>query len=297
MEGQGETDRLRQKTDELLVGRHLDWAKLERGQSFVDLGCGSGEVLLTAARLCSPGQAFGVDANPERLASVRRQLQSEALLNVEVLEASIVGCGSIGLPTGGFDHAWTRFFLEYLREPLGTVQEMVRLVRPGGRVTLIDIEGNCVWHHGMQPELRAGLDEVIGDLRQTGFDPHVGRRLPTLAREAGLVQLRHDIEPYHRIIGRPDDRAAEAWQRKIRGIQANYVGNLFPDKQHLAWVFDAYLEFLLREDTMTWSLLHLVQEPSPPLPCLPAATVVKGRAPTDSAIAAAVGPHSRLLIG
>ena len=55
MEGENETDRLQLKTEQVLVQRHLDWACLAPGQSFVDLGCGSGEVLLAAA----PGRSQG----------------------------------------------------------------------------------------------------------------------------------------------------------------------------------------------------------------------------------------------
>ena len=111
----------------------------------------------------------------------------------------------------------------------------------------------------MPDELRAGVDAVLADLETTGFDPHAGRRLTSYADAAGLVDIRHEIEPYHRIVGTPDPATAAAWERKIATLRDNYLGRLFPEKTHNAWVFDAFLEFILSEDTMTWSLLHLVQ--------------------------------------
>jgi ubiquinone/menaquinone biosynthesis C-methylase UbiE len=259
MEGAGEAERLRLKTEHVLVRRHLDWAGLVPGQSFVDIGCGSGEVILAAAIQCRPGQVMGIDANCDRLIELRRWAAEQRLPNVRLHAASLAGPGSSGLGDEAFDHAWARFFLEYHPRPVGVVAEMARIVRPGGRVTLIDLEGNGVWHYGMNPRLQAGLDSVVADLKQTGFDPHIGRRLTAVARAAGLTDVRHEIEPYHRIVGRPDARTLDLWRRKIQGLRANYLGHLFPEKTHLAWVFDAYLDFLEREDTMTWSLLHLVQ--------------------------------------
>ena len=263
MEGENETDRLQLKTEHVLVQRHLDWACLAPGQSFVDLGCGSGEVLLAAARRCRPGRVTGIDANEERLAHVRQQAVAEGIRNIDLHAASIAARGSSGQGDDAYDHAWARFFLEYQSQPVDAVTEMARIVRPGGRVTLIDVEGNGVWHYGMDPVLQAGLAEVVADLGKTGFDPHVGRRLPGLARAAGLRKIRHEIEPYHRIVGRPDVWTIASWRRKIDGLRANYL-DLYPERQHLAWVFDAYLDFLERDDTMTWSLLHLVQGTVPP---------------------------------
>jgi hypothetical protein len=112
---------------------------------------------------------------------------------------------------------------------------------------------------GAPDELRAGVDEVLADLATTGFDPHAGRRLKTYAAAAALVDIRHEIEPYHRIVGAPDQATAAAWDRKISTIRGNYLERLFPEKAHNAWVFDAFMEFILSEETMTWSLLHLVQ--------------------------------------
>jgi ubiquinone/menaquinone biosynthesis C-methylase UbiE len=259
MEGPDETERLRRKTEHVLVGRHLHWAGVHAGESFVDFGCGAGEVALAAARLCSPGRVTGIDGSRERLASLLARAEAQGLTHVDVHPAFVSGVGSTRLPQNGFDHAWARFFLEYQPRPATVLAEMTRIVRPGGRVTLIDLEGNGVWHHGMDGRLEAGLTEVITDLTTTGFDPHIGRRLRHVARATGLVDIRHEIEPYHRIVGRPDSHTAEVWRRKIDGLRTSYLTRLFPHKRHLAWVFDAYQEFLLRDDTMTWSLLHLVQ--------------------------------------
>ena len=265
MDGKGETERLAFKTDPARIQRHLAWTGLRPGQSFVDIGCGTGDVAAAAAHINGAAPVIGIDAAESRLAHARNACDQQSLLNAQFHLARVDGLGSSGFADDQFDHAWTRFFLEYHPAPLVVVREMTRIVRPGGKVTLIDIEGNGTWHKGMAPGLRRELDEIIADLATTGFDPDSGRKLAGFAKEAGLANIRHAVEPYHRINGRPSARSIGAWQRKIEGIRDNYTTWLFPHKAHKAWVFDAFLGFLSQEETSTWSVLHLVQGTKPDL--------------------------------
>jgi ubiquinone/menaquinone biosynthesis C-methylase UbiE len=259
MQHDGEAERIRRKTSTLLTRHHLDWVGLQPGQSFVDFGCASGEVIREAARISGSGRVVGVDGDPKMLAAARQESERLGLSNIEYVQARIGGPGSTKLPENSFDHAWTRFFLEYQKEPLLVIKEMVRVVKPGGRVTLLDINGNCVWHHPLSTDLKRELDEVISDLGATGFDPYIGPKLNPYANAAGLERIIETIEPYHRIVGKPDEEIADQWRRKINGMKLNYTVKLFPDKAHLGRFFDDMLAFILSEDTMTWSNLHLVQ--------------------------------------
>jgi SAM-dependent methyltransferase len=263
MQGPDETTRLVKKTERLLISRHLDWVGLGPHQSLADFGCGSGEVVAEAARIASDASVVGIDADTGRLAHARGVCAAHGLTNARFLTRQISGLGSTRLQSDMFDHTWTRFFLEYQRGAAEVVCEMTRVTRPNGKVTLIDIEGNMVWHYPLPAALRVAADEITADLETTGFDPHAGARLTAYALGAGLQDLRHEIEPYHRIVGAPTDDVAEAWRLKLTGLRDNYIKRLFPHKAHNAWVFDAMLDFILSEHTMTWSLLHLVQGTKP----------------------------------
>lgn len=266
MHGERETERLVRKTEHVLVRRHLSWAGIQPGESFADFGCGTGEVVAEAARINHGAPVVGVDADAGRIAHGRHECRRHNLPNARFQAASITGPGSSGLPSDAFDHAWTRFFLEYQPQPTEVVREMARVVAPGGKITLIDVEGNCTRHFGMDRRLQAGLREVLADLARTGFDPDAGRNLVAHANAIGLVDVRHELEPYHRIVGAPDPHTAATWRLKLETIRDNYVERLFPQNANKRWVFDALLEFLLSEETMTWSFLHLVQATKPPTP-------------------------------
>jgi ubiquinone/menaquinone biosynthesis C-methylase UbiE len=263
MDSPREAARIRAKTSGVLIRHQLDWAELRAAESFVDFGCASGEVLREVAPIAAPAEVVGIDASNDMLDCARRESDRQGFDNVVYRRAEIAEVGSSGLPGNRYDHAWSRFLLEYHSQPIAAISEMVRVVRPGGRVTLIDIEGNCVWHSPLPAALASELDEVVADLREVGFDPHAGRHLRHHAKLAGLEHVRETIEPYHYVVGAPGPATAAAWRLKIETLRDNYVGVLFPDKASKAAVFDEFLDFLMDEDSMTWSLLHLVQGVKP----------------------------------
>jgi SAM-dependent methyltransferase len=263
MQHDAEGERIRAKTDPLVLRHHLDWAGLEAGDAFVDFGCASGEAVREATRRVAWGSVTGVDADANTLRYAKAESDRLFLGRIDYREAWIDGLGSSGLDSDSHDHAWARFFLEYQHDPLSTIREMTRVVRPGGKVTLIDIDGNCIWHHPLPGKLERRLAEVLADLRGIGFDPRIGSKLAGLARRAGLVDLRQSIEPYHRIVGEPDEPTAAAWTRKLQTLKQLYVQHLPAAEAEKADALDDLLAFILSGETMTWSLLYLVQGRKP----------------------------------
>ena len=64
MASEQEPDRIRKKTNPLVLRHHLDWVGLERGQSLVDFGCATGDVTREAARVSGSGLVVGLDGDP-----------------------------------------------------------------------------------------------------------------------------------------------------------------------------------------------------------------------------------------
>jgi SAM-dependent methyltransferase len=105
---------------------------------------------------------------------------------------------------GKFDIAHTRFLLEHLRDPLGAVRNMVRSVRPGGRIILADDDFDTL---RLWPE-PPGFSTIWNAHNRTydrhGNDPHVGRRLVQLLHQAGAAPCFNTLVFFGSCAGQPE---------------------------------------------------------------------------------------------
>jgi len=109
--------------------------KLHDGDRVLDVGCGTGEdVQFLAGIVGSSGSATGIDASATMITEARRRhtgihptatfLVADAA-EIPFADASFDGC----LAIRAFQH---------LADPQRTLAEMVRVVRPGGRLVVVD---------------------------------------------------------------------------------------------------------------------------------------------------------------
>jgi SAM-dependent methyltransferase len=144
----------------------------------LDLGCGPG---FAAARLRRgrPGlRIVGLDRDPHVLALAHGAL------------APLRG-DAAALPFGDarFDFVHARLVLRHLPRPEATLREALRALRPGGRIGALDTDDGALVLHAPP----AGFAKVQAARQQTfarrGADPFIGRRLPSLLRASGFVEV------------------------------------------------------------------------------------------------------------
>lgn len=170
------------------------------GCRVVEIGCGTRGCLdALAERVGTAGSVVGVERSEESAEVARKLVTDRGLPNVKVLQ----GDGrSTGLPRAEFDLATARLVLVNVPQPEEIVDEAVALVRPGGAVTLHEADWVA---HVCDPPLEAWtrlLEVLEAYSRLHGIDLFVGRRLPRLLRDAGLVDVGsraivHTYEPGH----------------------------------------------------------------------------------------------------
>ena len=205
-----ERDRLRRQSEELRAhsAALLDRVGVERGWNAIDLGCGpSGIIDLLAERVGPDGHVTGLDVNPANVALARAFADEHGLANADIAEGD---ARRTGLPPSSFDLAHARTLLINIPDPAVVVAEMVRLVRPGGWVAVLepDVGGSlCYPPHPAWDR----LSEIFRTAnRSDDADLLIGRRLPELFRQAGLmdigVEAKADIYPagHSRRTVRPD---------------------------------------------------------------------------------------------
>lgn len=179
---------------------------LKSGERILDLGSGLGQFTRAMARAAgSNGKILGVERDSSQLVEARRLAQAaqeEQLVEFRQGDA-------LALPLhkdewGGFDLAHARFLLEHLPNPLAAVRAMVRAVRPGGRVVLLDDDHSLfrLWPH--LPEFDSLWAAYLRSFEHLGNDPYVGRRLVSLLQQAGAKPTRNTLVPYVSCAGNPN---------------------------------------------------------------------------------------------
>ena len=216
MENEREAERLESKTDPAVAEEQLQWAGLRSGMRALEVGCGSGAVTRVMARLASPQCATGIDQSRDRLAEARR-LAGQHQLDIEFAEGN-----ALRLPIAGgeFDFAWSRFLLQYLPHPERALAELVRVTRPGGIVTVADLDGQIEQFYPLEKSLRADLEAALRLLGKTGFDPRVGRKLHHMFFRAGLRDLKVRVTPYQVYAGRLGESDMANWRTKFETTAA-----------------------------------------------------------------------------
>ena len=121
-----------------------------RGERVVDVACGTGNAAILAAR--TGASVLGVDSAPRLIEVARERAAAEGV------DASFEVADAVALPIedGAFDAAVSVFGVIFA-EPEAATRELIRIVRPGGRVVV------TTWTTaGPTPKVMAVASEALG---------------------------------------------------------------------------------------------------------------------------------------
>jgi SAM-dependent methyltransferase len=252
MDDPREGQRLLDKVDAASwISRYLE-PHLQGARTILSVGCGPGVFLLELAAIHPEAEFFGVDLSAERIHDAEARLRGVHNARVQIGDAQ-----ALPFESGSFDFVFCRFLMEYLPDKWQALQEMVRVCRGGGKILLQDLDGQLLWHSPEDPELQQTIERVMSRLASTGFDPLVGRKLFNLCFEAGLAEIKVQIDPYHLYAGSIDNEQLSLWQTKLEIARPQLKKVLGSDEAAVRYT-EHFLAYLRRPDTLTYSCLFSV---------------------------------------
>jgi SAM-dependent methyltransferase len=140
----------------LSCGNPTATARLRPGEVVVDLGCGGGlDIFLAAQKVGPTGRAIGIDMTPEMIALARRNAEKSGLTNVEFHQATI---DAMPLPDDSVDVVISNCVINLAPDKRAVFREMVRVLKPGGRVAISDI----ALKRQLPPEIGQNLLAYVG---------------------------------------------------------------------------------------------------------------------------------------
>ena len=189
--------------DVMTLGMHRGWkrrtaALAADGQAgpALDVSTGTGDLAFRLAQQYGVGPAVGLDLLPEMIALARRKAARRKIGGVRLMVGDAL---SLPFPAGVFACATAGFSLRNMPEARQAVGEMARVVRPGGRVALLELSPMetgvkarlfRVYFHGLVPligKLVAGDRAAYTYLPQSVDRFYRAGELAGIMREAGLT--------------------------------------------------------------------------------------------------------------
>ncbi|HEY7484154.1 MAG TPA: methyltransferase domain-containing protein [Streptosporangiaceae bacterium] len=152
------------------------------GCQVLEAGCGVGaQTVILAGH--SPEAAFtSIDISAASLAEARRRVRSAGFTNVAFQQADIF---DLPFAADSFDHVFACFVLEHLTDPDGALGALMRMLKPGGSITVIEGDHGSAYFHPDSAHARRAIGCLIDLQRQAGGDSLIGRRLYPLLVRAG----------------------------------------------------------------------------------------------------------------
>jgi ubiquinone/menaquinone biosynthesis C-methylase UbiE len=165
-----------------LKGRLIEQAQIAAGQEVLDVGCGTGTLVLLVKQRVPSARVTGLDGDPAVLEIARRKL-ARARADATLIEG-LANDSPVFAPAS-FDRVLTSLVLHHLThaERRSALAAMRRWLRPGGELHVLDF--------GPQEQLAMkAISRVVGwfDGAERLADNWAGR-LPELMRDAGFVDV------------------------------------------------------------------------------------------------------------
>lgn len=142
--------------------------KIEKDDKVADIGAGTGYLTLELAKKAA--QVIAVDNSSQMLSIAREEAAKIGLTNIRFLEGN---AEELPIENELVDLVYANMLLHHVNDPLQVFEEMYRILVPGGRMIITDInEHEYAWLRQEKSDLWLGFnpDDLNEWMKEAGFD-------------------------------------------------------------------------------------------------------------------------------
>ena len=172
----------------------IERAGIHEGQSVLDVAGGAGEPSLTIAeRVGSNGSVMCTDAVAQMVEAARHEANRRGLTNMQFQQCT---ADSLPFPDNSFDVVVSRLGAMFFPDAVGSMREMLRVLKPGGSLAF------AVWYRSdVNPFCYLVSGVVDQHVKAAAPDPNAPNafryaelgKLTGVMKEAGAIDVRDEI--------------------------------------------------------------------------------------------------------
>jgi SAM-dependent methyltransferase len=201
----------------------------------LDVGCGAGGAACAFARALGPGVVAGLDRDPRLLAIARRRA-TDAGLAGQILGWLSAGVDALPVAAASADLVWASGVVHHLPDQQAAIGTLAALLRPGGRLALVEggLPLRCLpfdiglGRVGLEARLDGARSRWFADMREELSGPPLPYGWPEALRRAGLADVR--ARSFLAEVAPPfDDLGRQVAERHLSSALSELGDRLAPD--------------------------------------------------------------------
>ncbi|TWT13188.1 class I SAM-dependent methyltransferase [Planomicrobium sp. CPCC 101079] len=201
--------------------RNLQWFGLQNGMHILEVGCGPGFATEQLAQRLPDSQITGLDLDEDLLKQAEELMKEKGRENVNFVQASVF---DTGLSDNSYDFVVARMLFLHLHNPEEAAFELHRVLKPGGKLTIIDIDAGIFGI--IQPDIE-GFQSITRKLTEmqsnAGGNRLVGRSLPRLLRKTGFTEIELETVAVHSDLAGVEGFQTQFDPKRFEGFYRNGI--------------------------------------------------------------------------